>query len=271
MSGRFRSRSGARRAWVRALDWRIRRLPGRLAARLLPTGDPVEREFRRHAPWVTRFRIGGRDYGGDADLVEDGRIASFFAAFPDCRTVLELGSLEGAHAFSLARRVEHVTAIEGRIANLEKARLVQRLLGVDNVTFVEADLETAELERLGRFDALFCVGLLYHLPQPWTLIDRFSSVSDRVFLQTHYAATAEETRDGVPGRSYPEYGTSDPLSGLSHTSYWLTLQALNAQLEQNGYAVRELERSLEHPNGPIVTLVAECSSPGARAAARERD
>ena len=170
----------------------------------------------------------------------------------------------------LHQRVEHVTAIEGRTANLEKARLVQRLLGVDNVTFVEADLETAELDGLGRFDSLFCVGLLYHLPQPWTLIDRFSSVTDRVFLQTHYAATAEETRDGRPGRSYPEYGSSDPLSGLSHAPFWLTLPALNAQLERNGYAVRELERNLEHPNGPIVTLVAQRSSPGGHVAAHAR-
>src|SRR5207248_10079272 len=152
--------------------------------------------------------------------------------------------------------VAHVTAIEGRAANLDKARLVQGLLGVDNVTFVEADLETAELTELGRFDALFCVGLLYHLRRPWMLLDRFSSLSDRVFLQTHYAETAEETLDGVPGRTYSEFGTSDPLSGLSHTSFWLTLPALVERLEQSGYAVRELDRSLAHPHGPIVTLAA---------------
>jgi hypothetical protein len=247
----------AARGWVRALDWRLRRLPGVVAARLRPTTDPVEREFRRHAPWITRYRIGDRDYGGDAELVDDGRIASFFDVFPGCRTVLELGSLEGAHSFSLARRVEQVTAIEGRAANLEKAHLVQRLLGVDNVSFVEADLETAELARLGRFDALFCVGLLYHLRRPWLLLDRFPAWSDRVFLQTHFAAAAEETADGLPGRTYAEYGSRDPLSGLSQTSFWLTLPALTGRLEQNGYAVRELDRDLKHPSGPIVTLAAE--------------
>lgn len=246
----------AARGWVRAVDWRLRRLPGTVATRLRPTADPIEREFRRHAPWVTRYRIGGRDYGGDADLVDDGRITSFFDAFPDCRTVLELGSLEGAHSFSLARRVEHVTAIEGRTANLEKAHLLQRLLGVDNVAFLEADLETADLDQLGRFDAVFCVGLLYHLRRPWLLLDRFPVWSDRVFLQTHFAAAAEETFEGVPGRTYAEYGNSDPLSGLSQTSFWLTLPALTGRLEQNGYAVRELGRSHDHPNGPIVTLVA---------------
>lgn len=247
----------AARGWIRALDWRLRRLPGTFAARLRPTTDPVEREFRRHAPWITRYRIGDRDYGGDAELVDDGRIASFFDVFPGCRTVLELGSLEGAHSFSLARRVEQVTAIEGRAANLQKARLVQRLLGVENVTFVKADLESAGLDALGRFDALFCVGLLYHLQRPWLLLDRFSGWSDRVFLQTHFADAAEETLDGLPGRTYAEYGSRDPLSGLSRTSFWLTLPALTGRLEQNGYRVRELDRNAQHPHGPIVTLAAE--------------
>ncbi|MDX6467711.1 MAG: hypothetical protein QOI27_2751 [Gaiellaceae bacterium] len=245
------------RGWVRALDWRLRRLPGPLAARLRPTTDPVEREFRRHAPWVTRYRIDGRDYGGDAELVDDGRIAQFFDVFPDCATVLELGSLEGAHSFSLARRVSQVTAVEGRAANVAKARLVQRLLGVENVTFVEADLERADLDLGGPFDALFCAGLLYHLRRPWLLLDRFPAWSDRVFLQTHFADTADEELEGLPGRTYGEYGARDPLSGLSQTSFWLTLPALAGRLEENGYRVRELARDMTHPHGPIVTLVAE--------------
>jgi hypothetical protein len=247
----------AARGRIRALGWRLRRLPRTFVARLRPTSDPVEREFRRHAPWVTRFRIGDRDYGGDAELVDDGRIAQFFDAFPGCRTVLELGSLEGGHSFSIARRVDRVTAIEGRAANLQKAQLVQRLLGMENVTFRQADLESASLDVAGSFDALFCVGLLYHLQRPWLLLDRFSAWSDRVFLQTHFADAAQETRDGVPGRSYAEYGRRDPLSGLSQTSFWLTLPALVGRLEQNGYRVCELDRNMAHPHGPIVTLAAE--------------
>jgi hypothetical protein len=243
--------------WIRALGWRLRRLPGIFASRLRPTRDPVERAFRRHAPWVTRYRIGGRDYGGDADLVDDGRIDQFLDTFPGCTSVLELGSLEGAHSFSLARHVARVTAIEGRAANLEKAKLVQGLLGVENVTFSEADLETPDLDLGGPYDALFCVGLLYHLQRPWLLLDRFSTWSDRVFLQTHFADAAEETLDGVPGRSYGEYGKRDPLSGLSQSSFWMTLPALAGRLEQNGYRVRELDRNMAHPHGPIVTLAAD--------------
>ena len=218
--------------------------------------DPLAREFKARGPWVTRFRIGDRNYGGKVDLIDDGRIESFAAAFPGCSTVLELGSLEGAHSFSLARRVERVVAVEGRDENIARARFVQELLGVENVEFVEADLETTPLEQFGRFDAVFCVGLLYHLPQPWLLLDQLAAVAPKLFLQTHYAERAEATVDGLPGRYYREFGRSDPLSGLSPTSFWLTIPALTGRLEQSGYSVELLADDPDARNGPIITLAA---------------
>lgn len=218
--------------------------------------DPIAREFRSRGPWVTRFRIGDRDYGGEVDLVDDVRIEQFSATFPDCRTVLELGSLEGAHSLSLARRVERVVAVEGREENIGRSRFVQGLLGVENVEFVEADLEATPLDRFGRFDAVFCVGLLYHLPQPWLLLDQLAAVAPRVFLQTHYAEDAELTVEGMGGRLYREFGTKDPLSGLSPESFWLTIPALTKRLETNAYAVEVLDRDPGHRSGPLVTLAA---------------
>jgi SAM-dependent methyltransferase len=218
--------------------------------------DPLSREFRSRGPWVTRFRIGGRTYGGKADLVDDGRIAQFAAAFPEARSVLELGSLEGAHSFSLAHRANRVVAVEGRRENIARAQFVQALLDVENVTFVEADLETTPLDRFGRFDAVFCVGLLYHLPKPWVLLDQLAGVAPNLFLQTHYAEHAEATVDGMPGRTYREHGRADPLSGLSPESFWLTIPALTERLERSGYAVEVLEADVSHRNGPIVTLAA---------------
>ena len=144
--------------------------------------DPLAREFKARGPWVSRFRIEGRDYGGKAELVDDERIRRFAAAFPDCASILELGSLEGAHSISLARRADRVVAVEGRSENIARARFVQELFGVENVEVVEADLETTPLTDFGRFDAIFCVGLLYHLPRPWLLLDQFAAVAPNVFL-----------------------------------------------------------------------------------------
>jgi SAM-dependent methyltransferase len=218
--------------------------------------DPLSREFRSRGPWVTRFRIDGRTYGGKAELVDDGRIGQFAAAFPEAQSVLELGCLEGAHSFSLAKLANRVVAVEGRHENIARAQFVQELLKVENVTFVEADLETVPLERFGRFDAVFCVGLLYHLPKPWLLLDQLAGVAPNVFLQTHYAEHEEATVDGMPGRTYREHGRADPLSGLSPESFWLTIPALTERLERSGYAVEVLEADLSHRNGPIVTLAA---------------
>ena len=203
---------------------------------------------------MTRFDIDGRTYGGSAELMDDGRVEQFVAAFPSARSVLELGSLEGAHSFSLARRGLTVTALEGRQANVEKARFVQSLLGVDGVTFERADLETASLAGFGQFDAIFCAGLLYHLRRPWRLLDSFASVAPNVLLQTHYARDATTTSDGVPGASYGEFGLRDPLSGLSASSFWMTLQAIEERLAAAGFQVETLENSPEHQHGPSVTL-----------------
>lgn len=221
--------------------------------------DPRARAFRRRGPWVTRFRVDGRAYGGTAELMDDERVSDFLEAFPAAATVLELGSLEGAHSFSLARRGRRVLAIEGRAENIARARFVQAMLGVDGVTFALANLEHTDLRRFGRFDAVFCVGLLYHLPRPWELLERLPAVSPRLFLQTHYAAAATATRDGAAGRRYREFGLGDPLSGLSADSFWLTLPELTSALEANGYAVRVLRDEPGHPHGPIVTLAAELS------------
>jgi SAM-dependent methyltransferase len=218
--------------------------------------DPLAREFKARGPWVSRFRIEGRYYGGKAELVDDGRIRRFAAAFPDCASILELGSLEGAHSISLARRAGRVVAVEGRGENIARARFVQGLFGVENVDVVEADLETTPLTDFGRFDAVFCVGLLYHLPRPWLLLDQLPSVAPNVFLQTHYAERAEETVEGMPGRTYREFGRDDPLSGLSSESFWLTIPALTERLEAGGYAVELLEDDPTPRNGPIVTLAA---------------
>jgi hypothetical protein len=77
-----------------------------------------------------------------------------------------------------------------------------------------------------------------------------------VFLQTHYAERAEETVEGMPGRTYREFGRDDPLSGLSSESFWLTIPALTERLEAGGYAVELLEDDPTPRNGPIVTLAA---------------
>jgi hypothetical protein len=224
----------------------------------------LKTEFEKRGPWITHFEVDGIKSGGTFPALEDERIAQFFQAFPDVRTILELGSLEGGHTFALARHhgVERVLGIEARKSNIERAQFIQYLLPVDNVKFVQADLEKTKLNELGRFDAIFCSGLLYHLPEPWRLIADMACIAPRLFIWTQYAdESAREMRQNFRGREFVESGIDEPLSGMSPKSFWLTLESLKSALTSAGFDSIEIVRDDPgHPNGPAVTLAASISS-----------
>jgi Methyltransferase domain len=216
-------------------------------------------EFAKRAPWIYKFRIDGADYGGAISAIGDVRVEQFFCFAPNTANILELGALEGAQTFILAERpgVKKVLALEGREANLRKARFVQKCLGVDNAEFAQANLEETDLTCYGRFDAVFCCGLLYHLPKPWELIQQLPSIARMLFIWTVYAAEneARELPNGMRGKIQIEGGPDEPLSGMSPSSTWLTLDSLVATLTKNGYtSVNVIDNDLSHPNGPAVTI-----------------
>lgn len=218
-------------------------------------------EFERLKPWITKFHIDGVDYGGNFDALNDARITQFFEIFPTAENIIELGSLEGGHSFALAQnpRVKRVVAIEGRESNIAKAKLVQKIFGDEKIEFVQGDIEKMDFGQFGRFDAVFCSGLLYHLPRPWELIPKLSRISEDIFIWTQISeeAKAKKMREGWRGKIYREGGFLDPLSGLSKKSFWLSLGSLIGLLTVNGYKETKIfEHNLTHPNGAAVTLAA---------------
>jgi SAM-dependent methyltransferase len=229
--------------------------------KLLTGSRNLKREFKKRGRWVTKFVIDGQEYGGDYDAMHDWRLEQFFRFFPTPERILELGSLEGGHSFSLASRpsVKYVLGIEGRPSNVERARFVQGLLQVTNVEFVTANLETTDLAAFGRFDAVFCCGLLYHLPEPWKLIEQIARVSRNLFIWTHYAreGMVDATAHGLKGMRYREFGLSYPLDGMSPNSFWPTLDGLQEMLQEYGFhEIHLIEDTPDHPHGPAVSLAA---------------
>lgn len=231
--------------------------------------DKIEDEFKRLGPWISQFTIGNQKYGGTYSYENDPRIKQFHDCFPDVHSILELGSLEGGHTFQLAKQPGvHILGIEGRQYNIEKAKFIQRLLGLQNVTFIQANLENIELAPLGIFDAVLCSGILYHLPEPWKLVKEMSKVSKKLFIWTHYASEDKvtETINGYRGLWYHEGGVanptigqvvSDPLSGLSQKSFWVTINSLKDMLVQNGFInINIIEVNPSHPHGPHITMAA---------------
>ena len=222
--------------------------------------DPLKRKFDALKPWVTQFTINTTTYGGRVSFDHDTRVSSFFHAFPGIRTILDLGSLEGGQTFQLAKMPGvSVVGVEGRKNNITKANFVKELLHTDNVEFMYADLEKTPLLTFGKFDAVFCSGILYHLPHPWELLQEISTVTSKVFIWTHYAADnkAKETIEGYRGYFYKERGLNDPLSGLSKKSFWVTRASLTEMLTVAGFStIRVYDDSPHHENGPAIMLAA---------------
>ncbi|HXP79477.1 MAG TPA: methyltransferase domain-containing protein [Verrucomicrobiae bacterium] len=70
-----------------------------------------------------------------------------------------------------------VSALDGRKENVEEA---QRR--VENVNFRHADVEDASLATLGSFDLVLCVGLLYHLENPFRAIRNLFALTGKVLI-----------------------------------------------------------------------------------------
>lgn len=223
--------------------------------------NDLKQEFKKRGPWVTQFAIAGQNYGGSFDVFQDPRIDWFFQQFPHACTILELGSLEGGHTIRLAERpgVERVVGIEGRQQNVHRASFIKQIYRAENVTFIQANLEETDLSVFGEFDAVFCAGLLYHLPNPWDLIGQIARVTTNLFLWTHYAkvSRAHISLKGLKGRMFRESGPKDVLSGLSPKSFWPTLDSLTEMLERYCFRISGYVENLpDHPDGPAITLTA---------------
>ncbi len=115
-----------------------------------------------------------------------------------------------------------------------------------------ADLEEFDLLSLGTFDAVFCSEILYHLPEPWKLIERCSKVTSNLFIWTQYACENEAKKfsSGYRGKWYRKGRWLDPLSGVSKYSFWLNMGSLLNILTASGFRHEViLENNVNHPNG----------------------
>ncbi len=208
-------------------------------------------EFEKRRPWITGFEIDGIKYGGDYFPAADWRLKAFCERVQvDGKWVLELGPLEGGFTVELLKMGAFVKAFEGRKSNLEKAKWITNVIEPrKTVTWHLQDLDNPNilpptLDDIGayviQFDVCFNVGLLYHLTQPWVLLDQLRTHCKSMFLWTHVSTNVESEWGGYAGRIHHEGGQRDSLSGLSIASFWPTFEELSRMLAETGWTISEV-------------------------------
>lgn len=156
--------------------------------------------------------------------------------------VLDLACLEGLYGIELALQGAQVVGIEGREANLEKARFTQAVLRLENIEFFQDDVRNLSVEKYGEFDVVLCLGIFYHLDAPDVF--EFAKNIERVcrkvaIFDTHVSRSSEqsyryENRE-YWGKNYTEDQTVWASIG-NPTSVWLTRPSLYNLLMDVGFS-----------------------------------
>lgn len=228
----------------------------------MPLPDDLDAVTARWGPWtahnvelapgvLTRPEVG---YEPSSRLVQILQLTTDVVGSADLRgvRVADLGCLEGGFAIELALHGAETLGIEGREANIARARFAAESLGLEQCSFVQDDVRNFSAERYGRFDVILCLGLLYHLDidSVRALLEAMRACCRRaVILDTHVTVTAgRELRSG--GRTYlgqlrREHATGDSAETIrarqwasldNLQSFWPTRASLFEALAEAGFS-----------------------------------
>lgn len=106
---------------------------------------------------------------------------------PDSKAI-DLGCLEGGHSVELARMGFDTIGLEARTENIVNCKNLLNYLRGLPLMFVQDDARN--ILDYGKFDVVFCAGLLYHLDDPISMINRMYNTTNNggiCIINTHYA------------------------------------------------------------------------------------
>lgn len=218
---------------------------------------------------------------GETHLFEDARIPWGLERLGGVagQSVLELGPLEGAHTYMLARQgAASITAIESNTRAYLKCLIVKELLDIPQAHFLCGNFVEYLRENETRFDLAVANGVLYHMPEPVELLAMLARSTDRLLLWTLYydrdiLARSPHIARRFAGESVAEYEgfryrrhryeyreaqlVESYCGGSSTHSHWLGRDDIVNALRHFGLTDIEINFDHpDHPSGPAFALVA---------------
>ncbi len=164
------------------------------------------------------------------------------------KRVLDIGAWDGWLSFEMERRGAEVVAIDV----WDNPRFRQMKTALDSrVDYRVLDVCDATPDRLGRFDIVLFLGVLYHLKHPLLGLERVCALSRGLAVVESFIVR-EEHRPGEQVESRPilEFYETDELGGETDNWFGPTLPCLMALCRTAGFARVEMRGYL--PQGACV-------------------
>ena len=189
---------------------------------------------QKEFPWYPHDSLSNM---GTLNRTLTGRFRTLLGELKD-PLVLDIGCADGDLAFFLESLGFRVTAIDHPPTNFNGMRGIRKLKEVlhSNIEIVSADLDARFELPPGRYDVAFFLGTLYHLKNPYYLLELLSQHARFCFLNTRVARFAP---DGTDIRKIPvAYLLAQDELNRDWTNYWIFSEAgLKRLLYRTGWEV----------------------------------
>ncbi len=171
---------------------------------------------------------------------------------PETWRVLDLGCLDGQFSIEFALQGAEVIGVDAREANIVKAEYCRKVLNLNRLRFLHADVRDLSAQSLGEFDVILCSGLLYHLPAndaAELLSTMYQMTRHLVLIDTHISLLGDATVQidesvchGHIAREHAEGSTDEQkrsrtwASADNNESFWFSRSSLINLLANNGFS-----------------------------------
>jgi tRNA (mo5U34)-methyltransferase len=150
--------------------------------------------------------------------------------------VADIGAADGDLAFFLEKLGLSVEAIDNEYTNfnrLEGARTLKKALN-SSVAILSVDLDSQFTLAAQKYDAIFFLGTLYHLKNPFFLLESLARITKYCFLSTRIA---RQTADGSPLASHPVAYLLEPREcNNDDTNFWIfSDEGLKRLIDRTGW------------------------------------
>lgn len=152
--------------------------------------------------------------------------------------IADIGAADGDIAFFLENLGLSVDVVDNEGTNfnkLEGARILKKALN-SSVTIRSIDLDSRSQLFTERYDVVFLLGVLYHLKNPFSILERLSHVTRYCFLSTRIA---RQTTDGSPLSKYPlAYLLGPEECNNDSTNFWIfSEEGLKRLIHRTGWNI----------------------------------